>query len=84
MPQGGKRGLALPDMELNNISLKMNKLARHWASYDSHLGWTRIERSPASPVKPTEILSQKRIARQADKEGKPYTTTVSMGLDKSA
>ena len=37
---------------------EMVKLAKHWSSYGSHLGWTQIEKEITAPFKAIETLSQ--------------------------
>ena len=61
-----KGGLALPKVELYNISFEVAKLARHWDNYDSHLGFTQIERSITALFKPTEALSQKKYSERVN------------------
>lgn len=64
-----KGGLALPNVELYNISFEVAKLARHWGNYDSHLRWT--QRSITAPFKHIEALSLKIIQRQPTEEVNP-------------
>lgn len=40
---GKKARISLQKLELYNIAFELSKLAKQWASYGSHLGWTHIE-----------------------------------------
>ena len=51
-------GLALPNVEMYNLSFELSKLARHWAECDSQLGWVKIESSLVAPFRPIQVLSQ--------------------------
>ena len=51
-------GLALPNVEVYNLSFELSKLARHWGGYDSQLDWIKIETSMVAPFKPIQVLSQ--------------------------
>ncbi len=53
-------GLVLPNVETYKLSFELAKLARHWAGYDSGLGWVQIEKSLTAPFTPIQALSQKR------------------------
>lgn len=55
----GMGGMALPNIELYNISFEMFKMGEHWTQNDSKLGWVEIERSLTSPLKYTDVISQK-------------------------
>lgn len=64
-------GLALPNVKLYNIAFEMAKLAKHWASYGSHLGWTHIEEEIRAPSKPIETLSQNVVGNMTGCDGNP-------------
>lgn len=59
-------GLALSKMVLYDIASEMNKLARHWANYESNPGWVKMEGALAAPFGAVELLSQKNTAKQTE------------------
>ena len=52
-------GLALPNIELYNISFELVRLCEHWSERDSTLGWLEIEKSLTFPFSYIDALSQK-------------------------
>lgn len=59
-------GLGLPNMELYNIAFEINKIARHWANYESNPRWVMMEGALAAPSGVVELLSQKNTAKQTE------------------
>ncbi len=50
-------GLALPNVEIQNLAFEMAKLVRHWANYSYRLDWVKIEMDMVAPSKPIQALS---------------------------